>query len=130
MQFQTGLQDSGSAFARLVAGVTSLLFLLGIGCASYTHQRPVLVSAVVERGQTNYVVAYERVSVKMFLQKLSAAGTRSKVVDGDYQREVSLGKVGAIGDSDFVNAVSEGVAQSLMKAQSGGLRNQPLTQPR
>lgn len=107
------------AFARLVAGVTSLI--LFSGCASYTHQRPVLVQSVIAEGKTNLVVAFERISVKMFLQKLSAAGTKSKVVDGDYQREVSLGKVGAIGDADFINAVAAGVAEGMKKSQTGGL---------
>lgn len=98
-----------------------LLVLLASGCATYKHQRPVTLQVISEGGETKYVVAYESTKINLFLQKLSAATIRTKVEDGPYKRDVALGKLGTLGDSDMIQAISEGVASGIKKSQTGGL---------
>lgn len=103
---------------------TSGLFLLLLaltGCGTYRHERPVVLSVILADGQTNLVVASERTSVSVLLQKLSGTKITSYVKDGDYSRRVGVGAFDIVGDAAMVQAIGEGVVNGLIKAQTGGV---------
>jgi len=89
-------------------------------CGTYQHSRPVNLSITVVDGKTNIVVAAERTTVRVLFQKIDATKMQSTVKDGDYSRTLTFGQIGATGDAKTINAIAEGVANGMIKAQTGG----------
>lgn len=99
----------------------ALLSALLTGCGTYRHSRPVVLSVVTLDGRTNLIVSAETTSINVFLQKLSGTKITSAVKDGDYSRRVGVGAFETIGDAAMVQAIGEGVANGIIKSQTGGI---------
>lgn len=99
-----------------------VILLLLTACGTYRHTRPVELYLT---GATNFVVVPEVTEVKLFFQKLAAARVKTAIKDGDYSRTVTVGELGLTGDAEMIQAISEGVAEGLLKARQRGVLPPP-----